>query len=169
MIDAKTFAYWMTVLAESTGRQMSEPTLAEWKRELNATLTTEEFAHAAKVLWKRAQFFPTIEQFLEVVGRARKPGGKLEAGAAFDLILKTAEYNPHVGSVFRRERVVAEVGPAAAQALSAIGGWNRLRNRTAEEEMWLRKEFAGAYSEAVAGDPQAALLGAPTPKQLTEG
>lgn len=66
-IDRATFTKGMALLMDRFGRQLGTPTVAAYLEILDDELTTEEFAAAAREVFRRDTFFPSPQRFIDAV------------------------------------------------------------------------------------------------------
>lgn len=85
MIDLKTFAAKMTILADRFGRtKLLDETLAMYFDALNQKLSTAEFVEACRVIFEQDTYWPSPRRFVEAV----KGDPKAEGEAAWDRLAK---------------------------------------------------------------------------------
>ena len=118
MIDKERFKYWMTVLADRTGKVLGEATAREYFAALTAELDTPSFERGARECFKSCTYFPTVR---EIVDAARPPMDWATRNAAQ---IETTRASDLLAWRYRKERLAAiaawrEHAPAAHDALLA--------------------------------------------------
>ena len=135
MIDHTTFGREMALLSDRFNRQVSKPVMARYYETLSATLTTEQFETAARVVFDQDTFWPSPARFLEAAGRDRKS----EAEAAWELTMSEVRSG--------RAKPLSEYDPAHAYALKAVGKNVRLaRVPTPEKLDFVKHDFVAAFT-----------------------
>lgn len=145
MIDKKIFATAMSILADRFNRPLHEATIRAYRDVLSRDLTTEEFVAAVDLAFRDCTFWPSPREIIEFVKPV--PDLNLEAARAFDEVLGLGFPHP-AGTCWSRETIETTVGEYAAKAFSAIGAQGRLRNISADDMPWARREFVTAYRGA---------------------
>lgn len=146
MIDKEIFLQRMALLAGRIGRELEPPVQAEYFRQLNAELTTEQF-YAATALafktWDAAyRNWPSPAQLVELI--APVPNPTLDAAEAFERVL--AIWNdPRISPDDRREKTLA-LGASTTRAFHAAGGRRELENILEVDVKWARQRFVEAYT-----------------------
>jgi hypothetical protein len=141
MIDKEEFAVAMGMLTDRFNRPL-HPSMSRFYYEtLSADLTTEEFMIAARLAMRHSQFWPSPQQLIEFAKPERSID--LEAAKMFEKVRSLGRAHP-AGLCWHREEVAALGDPALA-GFSTIGAQERLRNLSAEDLSWARREFVAAY------------------------
>lgn len=146
MIDKEQFAIAMGMLTDRFNRPLHPSMNRFYYETLSAELTTEEFLIAARLAMRQSQFWPSPQQLIEFVKPEKNI--ELEAAAMFDKVRALGFSHP-AGLCWRREEV-AELGESALAGFSAIGAQERLRNLSADDLPWARREFVAAYKAKAA-------------------
>lgn len=143
-IDAKVFKYWMACIADRTGRVLTAPTYAEYHRLLSAELTTEQFAEAARLVFRNSEFWPAPRAFIDAI----KPDPRLRGAVIFEWIRTHRHFNG-THAYWVAEEIEGEFGAPALAAFRAIGGGERFATMEAHELPHALRDFCDAYVRAV--------------------
>lgn len=133
-IDRPTFALWMGILADRFGRELKAPTLRVYYELLAEEIDTAAFIRGCKLVVKREQFFPSVQQIIDAGGADTDV--QLLALRAFRAIADGTY--PHHDDV-------------AKEAMQLCGVWGQLSDmapgtRAAKERQFL-ETFAALYRE----------------------
>lgn len=145
MIDRTSFTRDFTLLMDRFGRQMSEPTIAEYFRILNAELTTPEFETACSVIFRLDTYFPSPQRFIDAARGSATENGQGE----WDELVRLAS---------KGDTNLEGLSPRAVGAMRAAGGWNAIAY--AEGPVALataRKRFLEAYERGLEREVRGSL------------
>ncbi len=64
MINKELFSKWIALIAEITGKELTDDVRRFYYEELSESFSDEEFEKRAREVARSAEFFPTVEEFL---------------------------------------------------------------------------------------------------------
>lgn len=155
MIERREFERGMSLLSATYRAPVDEPLARLYFGVLTAALTTEQFGAAVQRTVAAERYWPSPAVILQHAGiqparlSESDRAGELAGAAVFTHLLQMRTYTPH-GYRLDWRRVEAELGVAAVRALQAIGGPSRVAEITCRDEPFARRDFARAYSTALA-------------------
>jgi len=146
-LDRSVFVREMTLLHERFGRSPNKQVMHRYYETLRDRLTTEQFEHAARVVFDNDQFWPAPMRFVEVIqGDADE-----NAANAWTMVLEYA----------RTGAGVHTSDPHVVAGLRAAGGINTIsRTEGAYALDVLRRSFQSAFKSSLTGQEIKRLLSA---------
>lgn len=139
MINRTEFTKHLGLLLDRFGRSMSEPTIAEYYRLLNAELTTDAFQRAAREIFRHDQFWPSPQRFVDA---AQGGSSKELAEAAWGEVLRLAQ---------RGEYPPLDAFDAATRAALKAVPMREIQYADSEAKLArLKREFTAAHATATA-------------------
>lgn len=143
MISREKFAYWCGVLSERFNRQLSPPTYGEYFAALtDAGLTDDELDKAMRHVFRCSIYWPSPKEIVAVV----RP--ELSANTLFYRLTAKPTGHGLVGPFWEKTDIITRFGERAYAAFVDVGGNDRLRALTSQNENFVRREFERAYNAA---------------------
>ena len=135
MIDKHVFFAEIVILMDWFNRSFEEKTIDRLHQRLSQHLTTEQFQEAALIVFDKARFFPTVEEFVEAV----KGNPATVAIEEWGKCLKAAS---SANSAY-----ITDISPAGKFALQKMGDISGLGQLTEDQHSWKQKEFVAFSKE----------------------
>lgn len=143
MISREKFAYWCGVLSERFNRQLSAPTYGEYFAALtDAQLTDDELDRAMRHVFRCSVYWPSPKEIVAVV----RP--ELSANTLFYRLTSRATGAGPAGPYWEKNDIIKRFGERAYTAFVAIGGNDRLRALTSQNENYVRRDFEREFNAA---------------------
>lgn len=142
MIDQKSFAVGMGVLAERFRSELAPAAQSGYYAILSGELETGEFEVAVQLAFRHSQFWPSPQQLIDF---ANPPVDLTsEAIEMFDSVIDLGEHHATAGRIWRREKV-RDLGAPALAGFVAVGANEGLKNLSGQRLAFARRDFIAAY------------------------
>lgn len=156
MTDKRAFAAGLTALAEMHQREITKDQMAEYWRLLQDKGSDADFERA--VAWGlKAERWPTPAHLMRAMAGEQEARVRAGAVTLFEQVWRTTSYNPHVGTVYRGQKISERCGALAALLFQAAGGVSAFEDtaRDVSQTTWVRKAFVEAALDMARTDPEA--------------
>lgn len=153
--DKQRFANLMTFMGEVYDKPIAKERMAAWF-ELLRDYDIDSVERAAQTHMRESKFMATPAELIERM----KPSTEQAAMLAW----------VEVPTLLRNSRAAKSADPVTERVIQDLGGWVWLGQKTAQELVWIAKEFASRYEMyAQHGTDVAAISGPRTGLRLSGG